>query len=507
MTKILGSFFFSFFLFHVGLYGGSADVSLSGKEVVRGEAVFLAITTVEKGKSTPLPKIDTIAGVVVDNVIHNKEFEQVQIGGKSVMQHIQTMTLEFRPKKSLTIPPFQFIVDNKSVTTKSLELKVVDRLSQLSSKDDYFSIRMKLEKNQIYMNESLLLKVFFSQKSKVPILKLDYRKPLFKDFFIKQVEREKKYKKGDMTVHELSYLLTAKKSGHLIIPPAYIKVARRNRKLQEGGWYRDTPRWSSLSSSSLNVEVKEIPKDTDLVGNFGLEDTIDTLSVKVNTPVNLEIALKGEGSLLDYKGFNFDIPNVTIYSNDANRSAKVIKGKLQSHYIKQFVFISDHDFTIPSQQIITFDPHTKMIKHLETKSYDIHIDRGVTNSSESLVHTNVVNKLTPKERLLEVKRKVKERVQNLPNYFWMMGTFFLGGLFVWLWRYIPSSFWKKFKSKKLGFSGYEALRVLYPHIGSDSEVEEMVRKLYAIKNGEKKIDLDRQKLKSLVEKYREEGKK
>jgi len=491
------------------LYGGSAEVLLSDKEMVEGEAVFLSITTIEAGQSTPLPKIDSISGVVVDNVIHNKEFERVEVNGKEVMYHIQTMTLEFRPKKSLKIPPFQFLVDDKIVTTTALDLKVVKELSQLSSKDKYFSIRMKLEKQSVYMNEPTLLKVFFTQKSDVPIMKLDYTKPLFKDFFIKQVEREKKYKQGDMTVHELSYLLTPKKSGHLVVEPASIRVARLNRKLQDGGWYRDVPLWSRLSSFSLPLEVKSLPSDIELVGKFKLKDNIDTLFVKANTPINLEISLKGEGSLLDYKGFNFDIPHVTVYSNDANRSSRVTNEKLQSHYIKQFVFISDHDFVIPAQKILVFNPHSKKMEKLETKSYSIQIDRGESIVSKTVVHSNKTTEesLSPQERLLDVKRRVTQQVQELPSYVWMIVSFFFGGVFVWLFRYVPSSFWKNFKSSKLGFSGYEALQILYPHIGSDIEVEVVVRQLYAIKNGDKNVDLDRKALKELVEKYREKGKR
>ena len=493
------------------LYGGSAEVLLSDKEMVEGEAVFLSITTIEAGQSTPLPKIDSISGVIVDNVIHNKEFERVEVNGKEVMYHIQTMTLEFRPKKSLKIPPFQFLVDDKIVTTQPLDLKVVKELSQLSSKDNYFSIRMKLEKQSVYMNEPTLLKVFFTQKSDVPIMKLDYKKPIFKDFFIKQVEREKKYKQGDMTVHELSYLLTPKKSGHLLVEPASIRVARLNRKLQDGGWYRDVPLWSRLSSSSLPLEVKSVSSDMELVGIFRLKEKVDSLLVKANTPINLEISLKGEGSLLDYKGFNFDIPDVTVYSNEANRSSRVINEKLQSYYIQQFVFISDHDFIIPAQKILVFNPQSGKMESLETKSYSIKIDRGGDAIvSKTVVHTNSKTReevLSPKEKFLDVKQRVTKRVQELPSYVWMMASFLLGGFVVWLFRYIPSSFWKKFKSSKLGFSGYEALQILYPHIGSDIEVEVVVRQLYAIKNGDKNVNLDRKSLKELVEKYREKGKR
>ena len=50
----------------------------------------------------------------------------------------------------------------------------------------------------------------------------------------------------------------------------------------------------------------------------------------------------------------------------------------------------------------------------------------------------------------------------------------VGGLFFYLLRFLPE---RKQKSDKTS----EALKILVPHISEDSEVEEMVRKLYAKK--------------------------
>jgi hypothetical protein len=49
--------------------------------------------------------------------------------------------------------------------------------------------------------------------------------------------------------------------------------------------------------------------------------------------------------------------------------------KLQSRYIKSFVFISEHNFTIPSKILRVFNPKTNELTYLKTKAYFIEVDR------------------------------------------------------------------------------------------------------------------------------------
>jgi uncharacterized protein (DUF952 family) len=48
----------------------------------------------------------------------------------------------------------------------------------------------------------------------------------------------------------------------------------------------------------------------------------------------------------------------------------------------------------------------------------------------------------------------------------------------------------------------EALKMLYAHISENKAVEEMVHKLYARKNGDMSVQIDKKELKALVERFR-----
>jgi len=60
----------------------------------------------------------------------------------------------------------------------------------------------------------------------------------------------------------------------------------------------------------------------------------------------------------------------------------------------------------------------------------------------------------------------------------------------------------KFKRNKSPYKESEALKILYAHINESKEIEEMVRKLYAKKNGDKSVIIDKKLLKELVEKIK-----
>ena len=93
--------------------------------------------------------------------------------------------------------------------------------------------------------------------------------------------------------------------------------------------------------------------------------------------------------------------------------------------------------------------------------------------------------------------------KNLPPTFLLLTlTFALGAMSSFFALYIIKLFSARNRAKNHTFNGHEALQILYPHIGESAEVEFIVRQLYAIKNGEKKVKLDKELLKKLLKRYK-----
>ncbi len=492
MNRILGSLLFLTFGM---LYAGSISATLDSQEVFEGDTVILTLAVTGKNIDY-IPEIDEIAGQKVLNIQRRSGTNFVQINGVNSMEKTQTLMLEFRPEHNLTIPSFSVKVDGKMESTEPIKLVVKKSATGMKRATANFSLDVKISKNRFYLGESVLLSVYFKQRTKIDVMQIDYQPPKFKDFFSKQFGNGKTYKKGAYTIQELNYLLIAKKAGKLTLEPARAKVAQRTRQRQMGGWYIDVPKWTKISSPSLIVNV-EAPKEAhDVVGDYRLTQKIDHVKVKANKPVHLTIELLGKGTLDDYAGIGFKIPNVTIYADDAKVESTLLGKELQSHYHKSFVFISDHDFTIPAKTIRVYNYKTGKIKILKTKKYDIEVEgtKGAVNSS--IVHTKEPLNLS---NSIAVMKPWQER---LPTLLALLLAFVLGVVVTLFFKYLPSL--KILNSKKRTFRGDEALKILYPKMGESQEVEEMVRKLYAIKNGNKKIEIDKKHLKKLLDKYRED---
>jgi len=505
MIKTLGKKLCLLLFAGATLYAGSIESSVDSTEIARGDSVLFSISIVGE-ESDPLPEMEEIDGMKVEQITRNKGSDFVYVNGKSVMQHTTTVTYEFKPKYNMTIPAFQVMVDGKVETSKAINLRVVNAKAGTKRKNKYFSLDMKLNKAKVYVGEPVVVTVYFRQNRNINLMELDYKKPEFSAFFSKQLEGETTYKEGIYTVHELKYLLIPKKEGIISLEPATAKVSQRVQERQEGGWFSNVPKWSNIASSSLSLEVLPAPSSYDLGGDFSLTSSIDKEEVKANKPVNITIELKGEGSLEDFEGIDFELPNVTVYSDDAKVKSSYKKGKLQSHYIKSYAFIADHDFTIPSKKIRLFNYKTGKVKVLTTDSYSIHISgiKKKEDKSKTVVHTKESLKKEPKEELESVEKStILQKFDKLsPSILLLFLMFALGAMsslfILYMFKYI---FGKK-KAKQQAFNGHEALQILYPHMGDSPDVEYMVRQLYAIKNGEKKIKIDRELLKELLNQYK-----
>lgn len=486
MLKILGSL-----LGTVGvLWAGSVTATVDLDNVYKGDTVLLTLAMTGK-KVDVIPDIPEINGQKVFNIQRRTKTNFVHVNGVSSMQKTNMMIMEFRPDKNMTIPSFSVKIDGEMKSTKPISVTVLPSPTGAKRANRNFALDIEIEKQKFYLGESIVLNLYFKQRTNLNVLQIKYMPPAFKDFFSKQIGEGKTYKKGAFTIQELNYLLIAKKAGKLTLEPARAEIAQRSRERQEGGWYIDVPKWSKISSSALNLEVIEPTEAHDIVGDFKLTEKVDTLKVKANKPVTLRMELRGLGTLEDYDGFKFEIPSVTIYSDDAKVESTLLGKKLQSHYQKSFVFISDHSFTIPSKEIRAYDYTTGKVKILKTKAYRIEVENAPAVATTPKVQTSVVS---PLSRPINLQKRT--------TLYALLLAFLLGVILTLAFKYVAPLVRSKWQRKRKHFNGEEAFKILYPKISESKEVEEMVRQLYAIKSGAKGIKIDREKLKRMVAWYK-----
>jgi hypothetical protein len=161
-----------------------------------------------------------------------------------------------------------------------------------------------------------------------------------------------------------------------------------------------------------------------------------------------------------------------------------------SSYSKSFAFIAEDDFVIPEREITVYNPSTKETIVLTIPRYEVTIE-GKKVLSSPVVSSNIT--AMPVSKVVE-----KEVLVKSVNWWVSLLTFVLGMLVMYLLRFIPNLLGAKDKPYKES----EALKILYAHISEGKDVEEMVRKLYAKKNGDKSVQVDKKELKAMVERFR-----
>ncbi|MCF6207303.1 MAG: BatD family protein, partial [Sulfurovum sp.] len=356
---------------------------VSQTDVVQGNPVQLKI--VAEGDKAEFPQIQEIDGVPVEGRSQTQHTSLQIINGKSTVAHTTNLILTFTPKKDMTIPSYTVKVDGKDYQTQPIQITVSRSTAPQGVSNGQFSLTMKADKKEVIVGEPLLVTVYFSLRNDVRLAdNPQYDRPEFKGFFVKEVADQKSYMKGDHRITELRYILIPQKPGHYTIAPATAKIglADTSRRDIFGRFFGTI--WKPIASNSLEIDVKPAPQDADLIGRFYIESQIDKTVTKENKPVNLTVTIEGDGSLDDYEMPGYDIDGVTVYSDDAEVTTKVIGNKLKSTYVKKFAFIADHDFEIPARSLSAYDPQTKETKTLEIPGYSIKVEASRHAAAETV---------------------------------------------------------------------------------------------------------------------------
>jgi hypothetical protein len=417
--------------------------------------------------------------------------------GKTTSEVSTTKIIRFTPEHDMTIPSYTVNIAGKKYKTDPINIKVVKSNAPMGQRGGLFSLEMRANKTKVRVGESFMVTVYFSLRRDVKLSQeVQYTQPDLSDFVVAEGGEQKAYVKGNYQVQEVRYIVTATKEGNFTVAPAHAKVGVPDRSRRDIFGMTFGTKWYESASNALHIEVLPQTKDADLIGDFKVSASIDAQEVKANKPVNLTVKIEGKGNLENFEFPKYEIDGVTVYSDEAKVDTKVLDGELYSIYTKSFAFISDTDFHIPERTFSMLDTKTDEVKPLTVTAYDVKVKQSTTSAVSAStpkhtgVQTNLTQTLKPKEVVVEKKVEVKTVA------WWMLVLAFLSGAaLTYLLRFIPA---RKAKPYKEG----DALKVLYGHMSEDPEIEEMVRKLYAKKNGDKSVQIDKKRLKEMVERFR-----
>lgn len=221
-----------------------------------------------------------------------------------------------------------------------------------------------------YQNEAILLDVNITQEehSRVMLFKFNPKKSEAYTFHQISFKENDKY---HHLKHQYRYLIYPKEVGRCSLEFEMIKSLTDDDKVAYAiSGDRDNVKGLvkkdiHIQLEPLTLEVKALPKGTDIVGDFRLNYTLDKSSTDAYDPVHLHVVLTGKGSLSPL----LLIPKSAQYHLFTQapkvKSVHTFKGT-QTDMVWDYAISAKEDFRLPEVLLKGFNPQTQ-------KRYDLKI--------------------------------------------------------------------------------------------------------------------------------------
>lgn len=428
-----------------------------------------------RGSEEPsFPNIEKIENFRVASAGRSNQISIIN-GNRS---QVITQSYIFYPNKDITIPPFE--IKTKSQVFKTKEKKIsMNVATKTKSKD--FDLSLSVDKNSLYVGESLILTLKFKYRLGINILNMELNKPSFDGFWAKTLGQSVRAVEGEYEIHTLKYLLFPQREGKRTLEPISINIALQDDSIRSYSLFRSPAKVRRFYSNKIDLDVKPLPDNLKLIGDFKITSSVDKTSVKLGEAISYKVQISGSGNLDDIEDIKLEIPNATIYENKPLKKFEFKDGKYSGIYTKTFSIVGNTSFKIDAIKLSYFDINEKIKKETETKSYDIDVTANV-----QVANNHVLEKIQTKaqEKVIVKTTSKKDKV-----IFFVLGMI-SGVLLIVLLYYIKLKKVQKKEDdkplvkvvKKLSNKN-ELLRVLAPYLSKDKQLDSFI---YTLEKSEQK---------------------
>ncbi|MDD3774972.1 MAG: BatD family protein [Sulfurovaceae bacterium] len=246
------------------------------------------------------------------------------------------------------------------------------------------SIDMMANKKSIYFGDSLVVSVIVSKKSNLNLSSAKYIQPPFNNFTSKEINK-KSIRQGGYDITQIDYLITPQKPGNYILDPAKMSIVEKKTALSSffDTFFSHKPKAKIISSKMLSVTIKPLPSLVQLVGDFNISVKPNLLTADIDAPIVLSLKIEGEGALGNFDGLDYSIEGLNVSAQEPQIVQEIRGDKVFSNYTREYIFLSDHDFTIPSRNITIYNIKSNKIETIVTPSYDIKIIGSLNGLKQS----------------------------------------------------------------------------------------------------------------------------
>ena len=228
-----------------------------------------------------------------------------------------------------------------------------------------------------YIKEAILLEANLTQLDKTNIMLFNFSLKKSDDYTFSQVGFSEDEKHHDLHESYL-YLVYPKKSGKIFIEFEMIKSITSDANVAYAiSGDRDNVKGLEKEDFVVNLkplalEIKSLPKGTELVGDFTLTHTLDKKETEAYDPINLSVKLKGEGFLESFELLK-ESKSYKLFTQ--NPKLKIAHSKMGSKSTLEWDYAvsAKENFSLPKVALKAFNPKTQKSYTLGFPAYDINV--------------------------------------------------------------------------------------------------------------------------------------
>jgi hypothetical protein len=499
-----------FLLCSAVLQAQTLKVAADKNPAIVGEQILIQYTINTKGNNFKSPKFKGLRVLSGPNPSTQSSYSFVN--GKS--QNTSSTTYSFYIKAvkegTYTISPASITVKGKKVQSKGYSLRVVKgsdkSKAQKKALSDNLFIKVNVGKRNIVVGEQIL--VTYKLFTRVDLHNTELTSlPALNGFWAKDLEASSRFKRD--VVDGIAYnvatikksVLTAQKSGELIIDPMELKCSIRIQKKRNnrdpfanffGGGYNVQEEF--ISSKAIKIKVADLPNPPanfkGAVGKMSIKSTVDNTSINANDAITYKLTITGTGNieLIEPLGIQFPEdfevydPKITdrIFEGGRKRSIKTFEYLLIPRY--------KGNYSIPSASLVVYNPKSKKYTTKKSTSHSLTIlasknneqESGITNQQQVRTEQKDIHYIFTEGNLHTIKERVISPKLFYTLFFLPILLLILLGIYNKIVRKTdtPSSNWKNKKANKIALKRLKNAQNCINNNDFDGFFEEIEKSLW-----------------------------
>lgn len=375
-------------------------VSLDKNPALTNEIIQLQFSINAKGNDFIPPSLSNFH--ILNGPSQGFSQSYSNINGKTTEEIKTTISYNIQAKKDgrYIIGPASVKVNNKTIKSKSVEIvieKSTIKENKIINNEKHVFIKLQINKSEIFIGEQISAISRIYIKNGVNLQNTEISPIKYDGFWEEEIEIKTNKKEREI-INGIAYdvikfrhsVLTAQKSGDIIIPASEMEVSIAVRGKLIGYDFFNRPQYQTiLKSESINsrprkIKVKELPrpKPKHFYGTvsekFTINSEIDKTNLTTSEAISFKLTLRGEGNINMLDPFKIEFPS-SFEVFEPIITDKTYVGNNNTGGTKTFEYIliprKKGDFTIPEIKFSYFNPKTEKYIELNTKEHLISVKK------------------------------------------------------------------------------------------------------------------------------------